>query len=301
MLQDSERRKGSAFRSRLNIFVQLSPPLVVLGVLYLGALLAVLLQSLGYAPLYGINTFPTLRYFREVWHAPQFWASLELTLRYALIPTTIGTGLSIYLALVLRPHVRGRRLFSILYKLPLMVPYLVGVALTLLIWSNGGLIARLLFALGVIESTNDFPRLLNTSGGIGVMLVYLWKQVPFQTLLLTSILVGHDPNQEAAASLLGARPRQVFWWVTLPRLMPGIVSATLIVFAFNFGAFEVPLILGGTPNTLPVEAWRAFSDPDVERRLYGAAIVVVVCTLLGALLYLYLLLYRWLERLWGRA
>ena len=111
-----------------------------------------------------------------------------------------------------------------------------------------------------------------------------------------SILGGHDPNQEAAASLLGARPRQVFWWVTLPRLMPGIVSATLIVFAFNFGAFEVPLILGGRPNTLPVEAWRAFSDPDVERRFYGAAIVVVVCTLLGALLYLYLLLYRWLER-----
>jgi len=85
-------------------------------------------------------------------------------------------------------------------------------------------------------------------------------------------------------------------WVTLPRLMPGIVSATLIVVAFNFGAFEVPLILGGRPNKLPVEAWHAFSDPDVERRFYGAAIVVVVCTLLGALLYLYLLLYRWLER-----
>lgn len=113
-----------------------------------------------------------------------------------------------------------------------------------------------------------------------------------------SILAGHDPNQEAAASLLGARPRQVFWWVTLPRLMPGIVSETLIVFAFNFGAFEVPLILGGRPNTLPVEAWRTFSDPDVERRFYGAAIVVAVCTctLLGALLYLYLLLYRGLER-----
>ncbi len=288
---------------RFGTLLQLSPPLVVLGVLYLGALLAVLLQSLGYAPLYGIDTFPTLRYYREVWNAPQFWESLALTLRYAFVPTLFGTVLSVYLALLLRPHVprlRGYRLVSTLYKLPLMVPYLVGVALTLLLWSNGGLVARLLFAFGVIDTTNDFPRLLHTSGGIGVMLVYLWKQVPFQTLLLTTVLAGFDPNQEAAAALLGARPRQVFWRVTLPRLAPGIVSATLVVFAFNFGAFEVPLILGGEPGTLPVAAWRAFSDPDVERRLYGAATVVVLCALLGAILYLYLLLYRGLERRWGR-
>ncbi len=298
MLQPGHRR---SFQGHFGRLLQLSPPLLVLGVLYLGALGAVLLQSLGYAPLYGVDTFPTLRYYREVWRAPQFWASLTLTLRYAFVPTLVGTVLSIYLALLLRPRFQGRRLVNTLYKLPLMVPYLVGVALTLLLWSNGGLVARLLFTLGIIETTNDFPRLLHTSGGVGVMLVYLWKQVPFQTLLLTSVLVGFDPNQEAAAALLGARPRQVFWRVTLPRLVPGIVSATLIVFAFNFGAFEVPLILGGEPGTLPVAAWRAFSDPDVERRLYGAALVVVLCTLLGALLYLYLLLYRGLERHWGRA
>ena len=283
--------------------MQLSPPLLVLGVLYLGALVTVLLQSFGYAPLYGVNTFPTLRYYRAAWAAPDFWRSLELTLRYAFVPTVLGTVLSVYLALLLRPHLpkmRGYRLVSVLYKLPLMVPYLVGVALTLLLWSNGGLIARLLFALGIIDTTNDFPRLLHTTGGIGVMLVYLWKQVPFQTLLLTSVLAGQDSNHEAAAALLGAKPRQVFWLVTLPRLVPGIVSATLIVFAFNFGAFEVPLILGGEPNTLPVAAWRAFSDADVERRLYGAAIVVVVCALLSVLLLGYLLLYRALERRWGR-
>ena len=287
----------------MSTLLQLSPPLLVLGVLYLGALVTVLLQSFGYAPLYGVNTFPTFRYYRAAWAAPDFWASLGLTLRYAFVPTVLGTVLSVYLALLLRPHLpkmRGYRLISALYKLPLMVPYLVGVALTLLLWSNGGLIARLLFALGIIDITNDFPRLLHTTGGLGVMLVYLWKQVPFQTLLLTSVLAGQDPNLEAAAALLGARPRQVFWLVTLPRLVPGIVSATLIVFAFNFGAFEVPLILGGEPNTLPVAAWRAFSDADVERRLYGAAIVVVVCALLSVLLLGYLLLYRGLERRWGR-
>lgn len=274
----------------------------MLAVLYVGAIVTVLLQSFGYAPLYDVDTFPTLRYYEELFVSPGFWHSLGLTLYYAFVPTVIGTALSILLALSLRRRFRGRAPLNVLYKLPLMVPYLVGVALTLLIWSNGGLIARTLFALGAIEQTGDFPRLLNAPNGVGVMLVYLWKQVPFQTLLLSSVLTGMDEDLEPAARLLGAGPRQVFWQVTWPRLAPGIISATLIVFAFNFGAFEVPLLLGaGFPSTLPVEAWRAFSNPDTERRLYGAAVVTVLGLVLGALLILFLMLYRRLERRWGRA
>ena len=287
--------------SRLRSSLKLAPPVLVLAVLYLGALVSVLLQSVGYAPLYGIDT-PTLRYYTEVFSAAGFWRSLGLTLTYALAPTVLGTLLSVPLALSLRARFRGSSVLSTVYKLPLLVPYLVGVALTLLLWSNGGLVARTLFALGVIQETGDFPRLLNAPNGVGVMLVYLWKQVPFQTLILSSVLAGMDDDLEPAARLLGGNPRQILWHVTLPRLAPGIVSAALIVFAFNFGAFEVPLILGsGFPNTLPVEAWRAFSDPDTERRLYGAALVTVLSLVLGALLGVFLVLYRGLERRWGRA
>lgn len=281
--------------------LNLVPPVLVLAVLYLGALISVLAQSLGFAPLYGVDTFPTLRYYGEVFGAPGFWRSFGLTLAYALAPTVLGTLLSVPLALSLRSRFRGRRLLSRLYKLPLLVPYVVGVALTLLLWSNGGLVARALFALGVIKQTGDFPRLLNAPNGVGVMLVYLWKQVPFQTLIFSSVLAGLDDGLEAAARLLGAGPLQVLWRVTLPQLVPGIVSATLIVFAFNFSAFEAPLLLGSSPNTLPVEAWRAFSDPDTERRLYGAALTTVLSLVLGVLLGAVLLLYRGLERRWGRA
>ena len=288
-------------RQQLRSSLKLAPPVLVLAVLYVGALVSVLAQSLGYAPLYRIDTFPTLRYYTEVFSAPGFWRSLGLTLVYALVPTVLGTLLSVPLALSLRSRFRGRRFLSGVSKLPLLVPYLVGVALTLLFWSNGGLVARTLFAFGVIQETGDFPRLLNAPNGVGVMLVYLWKQVPFQTLILSSVLAGMDDDLEPAARLLGAAPQQVLWNVTLPRLAPGIVSAALIVFAFNFGAFEVPLILGSSPNTLPVEAWRDFSDPDTERRLYGAALVTVLSLVLGLLLGMFLLLYRGLERRWGRA
>ncbi len=292
------KRKANPRRRWLRS-LKLAPPVLVLAMLYLGALISVLLQSVGYAPLYGIHA-PTLRYYAEVFGASGFWRSLGLTLLYALAPTVLGTLLSVPLALSLRSRFRGRSLLSGLCKLPLLVPYLVGVALTMLLWSNGGLVARALFAFGVIGETGDFPRLLNAPNGVGVMLVYLWKQVPFQTLILSSVLAGMDDDLEPAARTLGARPFQVLWHVTLPRLAPGVASATLIVFAFNFGGFEVPLILGLSPNTLPVEAWRAFSDPDTERRLYGAALVTVLSAVLGLLLGLFLGLYRGLERHWGR-
>jgi len=183
-----------------------------------------------------------------------------------------------------------------------MIPYLVGVALVIVFFSNGGIAARLLHAVGLIASTRDFPRLLYTHGGWGIMFVYLWKQVPFTTLIVYSVLLGLGRESEEAAATLGASRWQAFWHVMLPQIMPGIVSATVIVFAFNFGSFEVPFILGGGfPNTLPVEAWRAFDDADYTRRLRAMAIIMFIGLISGLLLFTYLSVYRLFERRRGRA
>ncbi|CAN5903349.1 ABC transporter permease subunit [soil metagenome] len=287
-------------RRTVTTALMLAPVVTVLGALYVGAFVTALLQSFGWAPWYGVREF-TLQHYRSLFATPGFWRSLGYTFYYALTPTLIGTVLSVYLAHLLHRRFRGRAWVGFLYKLPLMVPYLVGVALTVLLWSNGGLVARVGHALGLIETTRDFPRLLNSHAGVGIMLVYLWKQVPFATLVIYSTLVGLDADLEAAARTLGASARKAFWFVTLPRLTPGIVAASLIVFAFNFGSFEVPFILGGGfPNTLPVEAWRAFSDADPLRRLSAMAIVMVITLLSSLLLILYLVLYRRLERGRGR-
>jgi putative spermidine/putrescine transport system permease protein len=83
--------------------------------------------------------------------------------------------------------------------------------------------------------------------------------------------------------------------------MPGIITGTAICFAFNFGSLETPYILGGGfPNTLPVEAWRAFDDADYVRRLYAMSIVMFISVVSGGLLYLYIHFYRRFERQRGR-
>ena len=200
----TDRRRGLI--GRYYVPVMLAPVFLVFALLFVGALITALLQSFGYAPIYGLNEFPTLRYYREIFSLPGFWRSVFNTFYYALTPTVVGTILSVALALILRKSFKGKRLFPYIYKLPLMIPYLVGIALVILFFSNGGIIARLLHAIGIIEETGDFPRLLNTQGGWGIMFVYLWKQVPFTALIIHSVLLGLGPEYEEAASTLGQRP-----------------------------------------------------------------------------------------------
>lgn len=290
------------FMRRAYVPLMLAPVVLALVVLFGGALVMGILQSLGYAPLYGVNTFPTFAYYRDLFSTSGFWMSVFYTFYYATVPTVVGLALSVLLALALRNRFRGKGTFQYVYKLPLMIPYLVGVALVILVFSNGGIAARVLYALGMIHSTGQFPRILNTHAGWGVMIVYLWKQIPFMTLIIYSVLLGLGRESEEAAQTLGASPWKTFWNVTLPQIMPGIVSASVIVFAFNFGSFEVPFVLGaGFPNTLPVEAWRAFSDADYTQRLSGMAITIFIAAVSGVLLFLYLTLYRWFERRRGRS
>ncbi len=295
------RRTLAALGRRFYVPLMLAPVMLTLGILFVTSLGTAVLQSFGYAPLYQINEFPTLRHYESLFGLPGFWQSVGLTFYYAIVPTVVGTVLSIYLALLLRRRFRGKAWVQFIYKLPLMIPYLVGVALTLAIFANGGFLARILHSLGIIEAASDFPRVLYTHGGWGVMIVYLWKQIPFTTLIVYSVLMGLGREHEEAAATLGANRWQTFWNVTLPQIMPGIVSATVIVFAFNFGSFEVPFILGpGFPNTLAVEAWRAFDDADYTRRLRAMAIVVVIGALSSAILLTYLAAYRRFERMRGR-
>jgi putative spermidine/putrescine transport system permease protein len=290
-----------ALMRRLYVPLMLAPVVLTLGVLFVTALGTAILQSFGYAPIYGINEFPTLRHYQALFALPGFWTSVGLTFYYALVPTVLGTIFSIYLALQLRTRFAGKAAFQFFYKLPLMIPYLVGVALTISVFSNGGFLARVLYALGVIGAPAEFPRILYSHAGWGIMIVYLWKQIPFTTLIVYSVLMGLGKEHEEAAATLGAKRWQTFWHVTLPQIMPGVVSATVIVFAFNFGSFEVPFILGGGfPNTLPVEAWRAFDDADYSRRLRAMAIVVFIAAIGGLILYVYLNAYRAFERMRGR-
>lgn len=262
-------------------WLSIVPVLVVMLVMTFGTLLFAVAQSLGYAPQYGINHFPTLSYYQQLFLLPEVMVSLGLSLYYAMVATGLALILGFLLALALLRVGRDQQWLHYAYKLPLMVPYLVAIALVIVLFGQGGLIARFSYALGWIDTPAEFANILYNHYGWGIILVYLWKQVPFMALSIYVVLLGIPVQTHDAATLLGANRWQRWIHVVLPQVMPGVLSATLICFAFNVGAFEAPFILGGGfPDTLPVLAWRLFTDPDYTQRLTGMAALVLMGLLL---------------------
>lgn len=291
------RAKRQRRMRTLKIAALLLPSVGTLAVVYVGPLVLALMQSLGHAPIYNVSIFPDPVYFFRVLGSSRFWISLFFTLYYAFVPTVISTLVGVGLALVLNRTFAGKRVFTFFFRLPVVVPYLVGAAMVVALFANGGLIARIGYAVGLIEETGDFPRVLFGSGGWGIMLVYLFKQIPFTTMIVGSVLAGVSPQYEEAARTLGATRAKAFRHVILPRIIPGIVTASILVFAFNFQSYEIPFLLGANfPNTLPVEALRRFNAPDYTRRPEAMAYVVVIALISGLLLFLYLKAYRRYER-----
>ncbi|NJS40771.1 MAG: ABC transporter permease subunit, partial [Rhodobacteraceae bacterium] len=143
-------------------------------------------------------------------------------------------------------------------------------------------------AAGLIATPADFPALTHDPYAIGIILLYVWKELPFITLILLANLQSIDKDHEATARSLGATRWQAFRFVLLPMLLPGLLSASALVFAFAFGAYEVPLVLGAhAPTTLPVLAWRSFTDTDLATRPEAMAMAVIIAVIGLAILLLY--------------
>jgi putative spermidine/putrescine transport system permease protein len=117
----------------------------------------------------------------------------------------------------------------------------------------------------------------------------VWKEVPFIALVVLASLRGVAGELEDVARTLGANAWQRFWYVVFP--------ASLIVFAFTFGAFEVPYLLGKTyPTILPVMAYNEYRDIELTARPVAMAINVLIALITAVFAALYLRLAKDLGR-----
>lgn len=275
----------AAWNDTWKAYLLLLPAVSIVGGLFGGGLILAFLQSLG---LFSLVGSPALSFaaYQNIFSDRAFYTSLGLSLYIALTATTIATICSIGLALLLRST--GRWL-SFACQITLPIPHLVGVAGILLLLSPSGLLSRILFAIGLIRSDQDFPLLVNDAAQFGVILHFLWKEIPFITLILLAVLRGIGTDYDIQARVLGANRWQTFWQVTLPLIKPGIVSASLIVFGFIFGSFEVPFLLGSpNPRSLPILVYRAFTDIDLNQRTEAIALGLVLSLLSMAIAASYL-------------
>jgi len=268
-------------------YILLLPFLLIMGFVFIGGLIQAVVQSLGYLPTFGMDEI-SLEHYRRVLSDFRFVSSLQYTFYIAIISSVLSVVLGVFVAFLVHKTRKGNKLSFSLIRIPIMIPHIVVIVMIFHIFFQTGIISRFAFNLGIIQDANSFPLLIFDRSGIGIMLVYLYKQIPFVMLMVYSISRNIDGKYYEIAENLGATPLQVMTRVTMPLLAPTILSGFLFCFAFGFGAFEVPFLLGSPArNTLPILAFFEYNSPVIADRPGAMAINVIISIISLALIILY--------------
>lgn len=277
---------------RLRIPLMVAPVMLIILGLFVGSSIFVIGQSLGYMPvidLYDLN----FDAYEKLFDNDEFWWGTLLSFYIAFSSTVLSTVLAVVCALALRGSFAGRKAMSFLFQLSLSIPHIVVALAILLLTTQSGLLARIAHGFGLIQTTGQFPELVFDRYSIGIILVYILKEVPFMGIIILAILQGMGREHEDTATTLGADRWQRFWHVILPLIAPGTLSAFIIVFAYVFGAFEIPYLLGRTdPAALPVVGLRYYLDVDLNARPQAMALNVFILVFILLLTGLYMRITR---------
>jgi len=204
----------------------------------------------------------TIRWYASAWHEFQLGAVLTVTFEIVFAVVLLSGVLGVPAAYGLaRRDFPGRKIAVLIFLLPLLVPPMTfGIPL-----------ATVLYQLHL--------------GGTfwGVVIANLVPTVPFVILMMVPFIEQIDPKIEAAARVFGASTPQLFAHVLVPMLLPGILSALLLVLVRTISMFELTFLTAGpTSQTLVVALYysvfaagvRAGQSIDAMAVIYTATTVV---------------------------
>jgi putative spermidine/putrescine transport system permease protein len=238
---------------RLLLFLLLTPPLLWLGVIYLGSLLSLLLQSFFYIDEFSgmvVREF-SLSTYRQLFTLANFDIVLR-TVTTAAAVTVAAAALAFPLAYFMVRYA-GNRLKALLYlgvMLPLWSSYLVRVYSWKLILAKEGIItwlAERLHLTWLLDAVLAMPVVggpsLSTSY-LGTFLVFLYIWLPFMILPIVAALERVPRSFIEASADLGAHPGQTFRNVIWPLALPGVVAGSIFTFSLTLGDYIIPQIIG---------------------------------------------------------
>ena len=223
-------------------------------------------------PLVGMVSRVEWGSFVELVTSDSALTALSLSLRTSLVATLLCVLLGVPMALVLaRTSFRGQGLVRSLVLLPLVLPPVVGGIALLYTFGRRGLLGGELDALGIQIAFST----------AAVVLAQTFVSLPFLVVSLEGALRSAGDRYEEVAASLGARPTTVFRRVTLPLVLPGLVSGAVLSFARALGEFGATITfagsLEGTTRTLPLFIYNLrVVDPDAAVAMSLVLVVVAV-------------------------
>ncbi len=232
----------------------LLPPLLWLGIIYLGSLFALLLQS-----FYAIDEFTarvvpelTLATYQRLVSQP---ANLDIILRtlgmavaVTLASAVIAFPVANYMARHAGPGLKA--LFYVGVMMPMWTSYLVKVYAWRLVLAKQGILSWFVQELGLAPALDQLlrvpvvggPSLASSYLGMFIVFVYMW--LPFMILPLAAALERVPPSLLQASADLGARPGQTFRNVVLPLALPGLAAGSVFTFSLTLGDYIIPSVVG---------------------------------------------------------
>ncbi len=204
--------------------------------------------------------------------------ALWLSLRTSAASTTACVLLGVPMAVVLaRTDFPGQPVVRSLVLLPLVIPPVVSGIALLHTFGRRGLLGHALDVLGIDVAFTT----------LAVVMAQTFVAMPFLVISLEGALRTGGQRYETVAATLGAGPATVFRRVTLPLVLPGLLSGAVLAFARSLGEFGATITfagsLQGTTRTLPTQIYlERFTDPDAAVALSLVLIVVAVLVIAPA-------------------
>ena len=239
----------------LLLTVMLAPPLLWLGVVYLGSLFALLLQS-----FFSIDDFSglinyefTLATYRQLLSE----TNLDIILRTVTMAATVTLASAVIafpIAYYAARYAQGKWkvLFYLGVMLPLWSSYLVKIYAWKLILAKEGILTWIfekLHLLWLLDGWLSLPVVGGNSLSVsytGTFIVFVYVWLPFMILPIQAALERVPANLVEASSDLGASPGQTFRNVLFPLALPGIVAGSIFTFSLTLGDYIIPQIVGSS-------------------------------------------------------
>lgn len=280
------RGSGKIMGKKYTPYLLLLPQILLLIIFAIG-LINGITQSLGVIPAFGLRE-PTLNYYKEVLTSKEMLKSILFSLYIASTSALFAVVIGTLICMIIVMKQKTVKIYEKLVQIPIVVPHVVVSIFILNIFSKSGLLSRILSVLGLISSQEQFINLVYDKYGVGIILAYLWKEIPFIIYFVLSIMANINDSFGEAATNLGATKWETFKRITLPLCKNTILSGFLIIFVFALGAYEIPQLLGPTlPKALPVLSYIQYIHPNLQNRPYAMALngIIIIISLIAAILY----------------
>lgn len=230
----------SSFRKRVSLILLLLPGAGLI-VLFIGLVIGMAIsQSFGYFNFVGESRF-SLEYWNTVLSDSQTWKFFFYSFRVALLSSVLSVFLAYPFALWLRKPFRGSAFIGGIMKIPMLVPGLVAAFLYVNIISYHGFFNEMLVRLGLIKEP---LRMQNDRYAVGVIILQIWKQMPFALLLISGSVRAIGDDILDAARDLGAGAWARFWKIITPLTLRILQVSMIIIFIGAAGDFSFQAIAG---------------------------------------------------------